>query len=527
MATIAHKSRKSIQENPRLAESGGRLLERDIAEGIDALNYCLVELRCEPQLRAFIDAVFGASSQYALGEEFELSDADLAARAVPAKYGDQSGNDPRKQTENGKKWTQFWRKRLIKWQQDIGVIIFICKEGYGYSGAEGYRGMPSRYRNLIWGLPAEVLRIARSSSLWENSPDEAKRLAARQVVAQYPRKLVQPKLRRLLLPQKELERNLSTIRTKMIRNIELLNNPEVKLTDDVSELVRDVKYLMGKLDTSLPSRPNSSDSPLSIPNQSEDKNLPVQSGENMSSTFLLTTTSPIKNYKVERVGGGEDKNLPVQNVTNSQLVDDAFLDRLQNASFRHLDVRAVYDKFQIHCELKRREPTKEYFFNFLKRERINPYPSTGAQPERYLTQLYVGSHQPASLSETASIDLQNLETEASQETTHDQDTKPDSQISECQHEPDVIELVNHANLRADISISEESFRGAQWILKDWSLDECRKVIDEICASGARGLEPYDFWRKVYQVSGAREMASRVYKHRQRSQGINTDQPNST
>jgi hypothetical protein len=514
---ITHKSRKSISKSQGSDGNCGDLIERDIAEGIDALNYCLVELGCEPQLRAFIDAVFGASSKYALGEEFELSDADLAARAVPAKYGEESFNDLRKRIENGKKWTQLWRKRLIKWQQDMGLTIFICKEGYGYSEADGYKGMPSRYCNLIRSLPAEVLSIARSSSLWESRPDEAKRLAAKQVIAQYPREIFQPKLRRILLPQKELERNLSTIRTKMVRNLELLDDPTIIVTDDVNKLVQDVKTLLCKLDALLPLTSRSFEPSPFISNHPEDKNLLVQTSEDKVATLSLTTTSSLISNGVEKVGeGGEDKKLPVQNVTSTELVDEAFLNRLQNIPFRHLDVCAVYNKFQIHCELKGREPTKEYFFNFLKRERIDSSPLTTAPFKRYLTQLYVGSHQPNSLSETGNIDLQGVEAEAKQESTHSQDTKSELQVSERRHAPEVTELVEHANTKADISMSEESFNGAQWILKDWSLDACKKVIDELCTSGVRGLEPSIFWRKVYQVNGAREMASRVHEQRQES-----------
>jgi hypothetical protein len=52
------------------------------------------------------------------------------------------------------------------------------------------------------------------------------------------------------------------------------------------------------------------------------------------------------------------------------LFSEEFFDNLQDQKkFRHLDVRDVHQKWKNHCEATGKEPTPEYFLNWLNRER--------------------------------------------------------------------------------------------------------------------------------------------------------------
>jgi hypothetical protein len=67
--------------------------------------------------------------------------------------------------------------------------------------------------------------------------------------------------------------------------------------------------------------------------------------------------------------GGGHKNV----TTPPDLVDDTLLERLQPmAAYAHLNVRAVYEKFLLHCEVKGKPATRGFFLNFLNRERPGP-----------------------------------------------------------------------------------------------------------------------------------------------------------
>jgi hypothetical protein len=128
-----------------LGDDDGRIakLATEIAEGTDGLNFIVAELDNRPELRAFVDAVIGATGG---SDDFvEITDKELAARLGRST-----------------KTVQDYR---VKFREiDNHTLLIEIKDNWRHP--DTHVSHPHAYKCKVTALAAEALQNAKLSPLW-------------------------------------------------------------------------------------------------------------------------------------------------------------------------------------------------------------------------------------------------------------------------------------------------------------------------------------------------------------------------
>jgi FtsZ-binding cell division protein ZapB len=368
------------RERANVLRSGGRqttetqpgIVEREISESTDMLNFILARAKVPANERATVLALVGACQEKARpgeeGEWFELNDFELGLRLrcdsedkpdeFMSKEERQSFADRERLTTGQwraryetrraariQKHAQRRRKSLVEWQTEHGYQFVICAPG----GKKGDEHFPSRYRVPLLVEAAEALTQAREKRSYNiKHPEKALRaeakLALQRLEGTSP--IVERFRRKGRQPKNVIDSNHRLILTKFQRNLELETRIDNDPVEYYESLISDLTKIMTGHGFAVSSSPfvhihereygqkNSDESGPQIDQFEVDKSVHLDETDNPLSNQTLTAKSSKNNLQ------NENAQVPDYQQLDEEALDALFEDE-KRASVAAFNSRAV------------------------------------------------------------------------------------------------------------------------------------------------------------------------------------------